>query len=126
MPKPKVLVVDDVRLTAELARAMLAHGGIEAEAVYSGAHALDWLNANEAALILSDWYMPGMNGAQLADAVQRRAPNRPWLLAYTACNDAQERELILAAGFDEVLQKPARAEELASTVKSWLSRSRAD
>ena len=127
MPKPKVLVVDDVRLTAELALAMLAHGGVEAEAVNSGERALAWLDANEAALILSDWYMPEMNGAQFAEAVvKRRGPKRPWMVAYTAYNDAEERNKILAAGFDDVLKKPARADVLASAVKLWLERPRAD
>lgn len=120
----KVLVVDDVRLTAELARAMLAHGGVAAEVVHSGEAALDWLSQHNADLILSDWRMPGMNGAQLAHAVQERLKDaeRPWLIAYTAYAEEEEKAVILSAGFDEVLQKPARADVLARTVKRWLSR----
>lgn len=130
MQQNKVLVVDDVRLTAELARAMLEIGGIEAAVVHSGAAALEWLVSNPVEVIVSDWSMPGMSGAQLAQSLRSKysggesAGQCPWLVAYTAYSEEAERASILGAGFDDVVQKPARADVLIETVKRWLERPR--
>lgn len=120
----KVLVVDDTRVSAELAHAILAHVGISAEVAKSGEEALAWLSANEATLILSDWRMPGMSGQQLAEAIRQRHPQGkpPWLIAYTAYAEEAERAQIMGAGFDAVIRKPVRPDFLANTVKTWLER----
>ena len=120
----KVLVVDDTRVSAELAHAILAHVGVDADIARSGQEALTWLDANEAALILSDWRMPGMSGQELAQAIRQRYAqgHPPWLIAYTAYAEEADRTQILLAGFDAVIQKPVRPDFLARTVKSWLAR----
>ncbi|HKO87608.1 MAG TPA: response regulator [Burkholderiales bacterium] len=120
----KVLVVDDTRVSAELAHAILSHVGVPADIARSGEEALTWLSQNEAALILSDWRMPGMNGQQLATKIRERYPQGkpPWLIAYTAYAEEDERVQIMAAGFDAVIQKPVRPDFLARTVKDWLQR----
>jgi len=73
--RPRVLVVDDERELAELARALLEASGFDAVAVQSAEQALAALAATPGfAALFSDIMMPGMTGLQLAETVHRMYP----------------------------------------------------
>ncbi|WP_274113454.1 response regulator [Acidovorax benzenivorans] len=68
-PGTRVLVVDDMEEARELLADMLTHLGARADAVSSGALALQAVaQADEVGdpyeLVLTDWLMPGLNGTQ--------------------------------------------------------------
>ncbi|MCT6720099.1 response regulator [Acidovorax sp. K2F] len=68
-PSTRVLVVDDMEEARELLADMLTHLGARADAVSSGALALQAVaQADEVGdpyeLVLTDWLMPGLNGTQ--------------------------------------------------------------
>jgi CheY-like chemotaxis protein len=68
----RVLVVDDNRETAEALRRLLRHFGHKAVAVDGGAQALDWLarEPDQPDLILLDWMMPEVGGADVLKAIR--------------------------------------------------------
>ncbi|EYD75570.1 hypothetical protein Rumeso_02916 [Rubellimicrobium mesophilum DSM 19309] len=113
----KVLLVDDedlVRLgTAEMLRDL---GYVVAEA-NGGAAALELLRGGLAPdLLVSDYLMPGMNGADLATAVRHLRPSLPVLLitGYAQLADGAADDL-------PRLTKPFRQSDLAHRVADLLS-----
>lgn len=81
-PRARILVVDDDVLIAMSTVDMLEDLGHEVIEANSGANALDVLRANDRVdLMITDFAMPGMNGAQLAEAAKKLKPDLPILLA---------------------------------------------
>jgi CheY-like chemotaxis protein len=68
----RVLVVDDNRETAEAVRRLLKHCGHQAVAIDDGAKAIDWLarEPTQPDLILLDWMMPNVGGADVLKAIR--------------------------------------------------------
>jgi CheY-like chemotaxis protein len=68
--KPTILVVDDDRPIVILMRKLLAEFGFHAVTAMSGAEAIESARAHPPALILLDKHMPGMSGAEVAQALR--------------------------------------------------------
>ena len=78
----RILLVDDDILIAMSTVDMLEDLGHHVIEANSGASALEALRANGGVdLMITDFAMPGMNGAQLAEAVRKLKPDLPILLA---------------------------------------------
>jgi CheY-like chemotaxis protein len=78
----KILIVDDDVLIAMSTVDMLEDLGHQVIEVNSGAGALEVLQTTEDVdLMITDFAMPGMNGAQLAAEARRLKPDMPILLA---------------------------------------------
>jgi PAS domain S-box-containing protein len=75
-----VLVVDDDPLVLTNTGAMLEDLGHRVIAVQSGREALDVLRERAVDLLITDYAMPHMNGAQLAEAVEAGWPKLPILV----------------------------------------------
>jgi CheY-like chemotaxis protein len=118
-----VVIVDD----EDTARAVLDQmvRGIDPEIstslFASGAEALEWLRANDADLVITDYRMPGMSGAQLAaqlrqDARLRHVP----VMVVTATNDRAVRYEALEAGAVDFLAKPIDPIEVRTRCRNLL------
>src|ERR1700743_3722807 len=70
----RVLVVDDESLIADSVATILNRNGYSAEALYSGADALQSVREQCPDIIVSDVVMPDVNGIQLAKAVRSLCP----------------------------------------------------
>ena len=116
-----VLVVDDDALVAMGTAAMLAdlgHAVVEAD---SGVRALELLRAGQPVdLLLTDHAMPGMTGAQLAQAARALRPDLPILLA------TGYADLPGGVGADlPRLGKPYDRRQLAARIEALLGRAAA-
>jgi CheY-like chemotaxis protein len=78
--KKKVLVVDDEPLICESMRMILNCDGHEMEEAHSGQAALDKLDRHVFDIIFTDFFMPGMKGDQLAQAIRRRNDATPIIM----------------------------------------------
>jgi CheY-like chemotaxis protein len=77
----RVLMVDDDALVSASTEAMLRDLGHDVVAASSGALALEVVRATNALdLVMTDYLMPGMNGAELADQIRRIRPDLPILI----------------------------------------------
>jgi CheY-like chemotaxis protein len=119
----RVLVVDDIDLNRRLAVALLRRDGWEVAEAEDGDEALVKLDGASFDAVLLDISMPRMSG----DAVCRRLREQPRhdrlaVVAYTAHAMVEDRENMLAAGFDGILIKPINAEILRQTLAAALEK----
>lgn len=116
-PKTTVLYVDDDALIAMCTVEMLEDLGHEVIEANSASGALDILQKGRAVdLLITDYSMPKMNGAELASAARVLRPDLPILLA------TGYAELPSNAGVElPRIAKPFRQEQLAATIAKVLA-----
>ncbi|GJD47404.1 Blue-light-activated protein [Methylobacterium crusticola] len=116
-----ILIVDDRRDVAELARAILRDFGYTTLMATDGRQALEVLDGSETVdLLFSDLIMPGgMNGVMLAREARRRQPRLKVLLTTGYAEASLERTDAGGTEF-EIINKPYRRMELARRVRTVL------
>lgn len=110
-PRLRLLVVDDDRLvlaTMVMLLEIMGHQSIEAN---SGERALEILRETEVDLVITDYAMPGMNGAQLIEAIRSLRPTLPVIVA-SGYTDVGVADLPV-----ERLTKPYGRQELAQAIR---------
>ena len=115
-PGTTLLVVDDESLVREATSAMLSDLGYVIVQAGSGPEALERLRGGDRIDgLVTDFVMPGMDGARLAAEARRTAPELPVLLVTGYTNAAPGCESLPR------LQKPFRQPELAEAVAAALN-----
>jgi signal transduction histidine kinase len=113
----RVLVVDDDSAVREVTAGILLDLGYGVVEAGSGGAALEVLDRQgEIDLLLLDFAMPGMNGAEVAREVHARRPELP-ILFVTGYADTEALDV---AGDDSILRKPFVEKDLAAKVRSAL------
>ncbi|MBS5532263.1 response regulator, partial [bacterium] len=113
-----ILIVDDVAMNLKVMKALCRKAGIEKiETALSGKEALTLLEAHSFDLVLTDMWMPEMNGAALAGKIRadRRFQEMP-ILAVTA--DVEARDNFPLEFFNGVLLKPVTLEKIRKMLGS--------
>jgi len=114
-----ILLVDDDSAVREITRAFLDEAGYEVVEAGSGGAALEILERGQAVdLLLVDFAMPGMNGVEVAKAVQARRPQLPRLFVTGHADLTALKEV----GEDLIVQKPFRQDELRQKIERVLGR----
>lgn len=115
----RVLVVDDEGLIADSVAAILNRNGYSAEAMYSGADALQSVRAQCPDIIVSDVVMPDVNGIQLAKAVRSLCPKtRIVLFSGNVDTSSLLDDASLEGYFFEILAKPVHPLQLLKALKA--------
>ena len=106
-----LLLVDDDDAVREVTAHTLQQLGFRVSEANGGAAALQRLGEIEVDLLLADFVMPGMNGAELARAVRERWPQLPivFISGYAELGE-------LGFGNSLVIQKPFQEQQMASTL----------
>ncbi len=114
-----VLVVDDSRAQQVLLGKMLRAWGYDVTACGSGADALALCGKRHFDLVLSDWIMPGMDGAAFCRALRAQAGDSySYFILLTSRSDAQAVAEGLDVGADDFLSKPVAPEELRARISA--------
>jgi len=117
----RVLIVDDEPDVRELMVTALEQSGATVTSVGSAVDALAVLTRADVDVLLADIAMPGQDGYDLIRATRAlpslRARRIP-AAAVTACARDDERQRVLAAGFQRHLAKPIQLDALLKTVAS--------
>lgn len=112
----RILMVDDDPLISMSSVDMLEDLGHEVVPAYSGAKALELLQAGRTFdLLITDFAMPKMNGGQLAHAARRLHPSLPILLATGYAELPEEDDLRLPR-----LSKPYHQHQLQAEITNAL------
>ncbi|MCD4524325.1 response regulator [Nocardioides sp. cx-173] len=123
----RILLAEDNAVNQRVAVMMLERLGQRPVVVSNGREALEAVRGAAYDLVLMDVQMPLMDGLEATRQIRSQlAPERqPRIVAMTANALVEDREASLAAGMDDHLAKPVRAEDLA-TVLSRVPARRSD
>ena len=119
---PLVLVVEDSPINRVVAMGVLEREGYRAHAVNDGHEALDALQTTRYDAVLMDCQMPGLDGYQATRQLRTRenGGHHTPVIAMTAHAMTGDREKCLAAGMDDYITKPIRAQTLTETLQRWI------
>ena len=129
-PRLLLLVVEDNRVNQVVALGILENLGYTADVAVDGKDALCALARKPYDLVLMDCQMPGMDGYEATRMIRQRDSavrnhDIP-IVAVTANAVAGDRELCMAAGMNDYISKPFRADLLEQTIEKWTARSTAE
>jgi CheY-like chemotaxis protein len=101
----EILIVDDEPLYAEMLSSTLGLEGYRCKVFTSSGEAVEWLGKNSCALVLTDFTMPYLNGAEFVQKVKEHHPNLPIIIISGQMNT---RDLLQVAnlGVSLALEKP--------------------
>ena len=115
--RQRVLLVDDVPMNLKVLQAMLRKLDVESVCTNSAAEALEHLRKDRNfKFILTDLWMPGMDGEQLALTV-RGTPGLENLILVAVTADAESKENFNMNAFHQILLKPITLEKLQTLFK---------
>lgn len=114
----RILVVDDTRTTRKVLARMLSIQQYAVVEAGSGQEALTILESNpDIQLVVSDYYMPDMDGFELARRIRRQRPDVR-VLGISSSTDRQTSAGFLKAGAHDFVSRPFVLEELQCRIAS--------
>jgi two-component system alkaline phosphatase synthesis response regulator PhoP len=115
-----VLVVDDERQIAEIARDYLRHAGYAVITATDGVAALTMARAERPDLVVLDLALPRMDGLDVAKTLRRESAIP--IIMLTARVEEADRLRGLELGADDYITKPFSPRELVARVRAVLRR----
>lgn len=119
----RVLLVDDNATNRKVASQILMKAGCEVLMASSGQEAINVLQKDSNFdLVLMDIQMPEMDGMETTRRLKvLNLASLPPIVAMTAYAMKEDRKRFLAAGMDDYLAKPIRAQQIIAMVSRWVS-----
>ncbi len=118
----KVLIIDDDQYICELLRAVFDHGGHQVSIAPNGEEGLERCRAESPDLVVTDIFMPEMDGIEFIQAL-RRENARTKVIAVSG-NDTFDKDDYLSMakdlGADAVLTKPLDSQDALSLAEELL------
>lgn len=120
----RILLVEDTPVNQLLGKKLLAKFGCTAVLAEDGLKALAAIETGSFDAVLMDLQMPNMGGLEATERQRAREaalglPHLP-IIALTANAMAEDRERCLAAGMDDFIAKPFRADAMLETIRRLL------
>jgi CheY-like chemotaxis protein len=116
----RILLVDDDAEALEMLCEFLVDEGYSVETASDGRTALGKLEAFAADLVITDYEMPGMSGAELIRLVHERHPSQPALLVSARADCPVPGADDPASPPVACLQKPVDLDDLAVVVRKLI------
>jgi len=117
--RQRILVVDDEEDMALLFRRALERRGFRVDLAGNGTEALAALATRPYALLITDMFMPRMNGLRLVEAARQRWPHLP-VIVITGLGDWQSYVRAMDLHVVDYLTKPIRIRDLLAAVERAL------
>lgn len=120
---PPMLVVDDRLTNREVLASVLRRSGFEADLAVGGAEALEMLQRKPYSMAWLDLRMPGMDGFEAIRRIRNHetgAARRLPVVAITASVIDLDADGARALGFDDLIPKPFRADQVLDTIERLL------
>ena len=119
----RILVVEDDKAMNGLVSTYLRDNGYEVKSCYDGVEALNALEQNRYAMIISDVMMPRMDGFELAENVRLTDKTTP-IVFMTAKDDKPSKLYGYKIGIDDYIVKPFDVDVLMLKVAALLRRAK--
>jgi signal transduction histidine kinase len=119
----RILVVDDHPDNREVFTQMITGSGFEVRTGENGMQALEIFEAWHPHFIWLDIHMPVMDGLEAARQIRAQPEpegQKVRIVALTASKERSDREAVLAAGCDEMVQMPVNQERLFEVMAKLL------
>lgn len=117
-----IAMVDDDRQVHALFTALLTAENFVVRTFERGEELLEWLGANEAAVCLSDYRLPDMDGLEVLEQVRKLRPACQRILI-TGFLDTQSMQMALNSGtIQYFLNKPWDNDEVVATIDGAVAR----
>lgn len=114
-----VLVVDDTASNRMLYGTLLSRAGYNVRVASSGLEALQQIEDQVPSLVLLDFMMPGMDGAEVLSRLRRSATTMELpVVVLTASVASDDIERALVSGADDYITKPVDSRILLTRIKS--------
>ena len=117
LPAAKVMIVEDHPVNRQLFGMIMEKLGIETIQAEDGLDALEKA-ASGPDLIFMDIQMPRMNGYEAAVELRKRGFKKP-IIAVTASVMEDEQQQFRKAGFDDILFKPFKKQDIEAVYRKW-------
>ena len=123
MPGELILIVEDNEKNRRLVRDVLQFKGYETIETETGEEGVELARNRQPALVLMDIQLPGMDGITALKLLRQDPATRGIrVMAVTASAMTQDRQTILAAGFDAYQSKPINVKGFLEAVQELLAR----
>lgn len=119
IPKAVIGIVDDDSSVRESTQLLLRSAGYRAEIFASAQEFLDSVRHSEAACLILDVFMPGMDGLELQRRLNEAQQQIP-IIFITAHATENEEQRARKAGALDFLRKPVNDEELLGAIQMAL------
>ena len=116
----KILVVDDDNDMCLLLNRFLTRNGFEVSIAHTGSAALDWLKKHTPDLVLSDFRLDDMTGAELLVKIKEVHAAAP-VIIITGYSDVKDAVEVMKMGAYDYVTKPLLPDEILITIKRALS-----
>ncbi len=123
MANELILIVEDNEKNRKLVRDILQFRGYQLLESETAEEGIKLAREKKPALILMDFHLPGMNGIEAlkvlrADEATKGIP----AIAFTASAMTEDRQKIMAAGFEGLQTKPIHVKEFVQAVKDAVAK----
>lgn len=116
----KILVIDDDNDMCLLLSRFLTRHGFEVATVGTGAAALEWMKKSEPLLVLCDFRLGDMTGAEMLSKIKERFPAVP-VIIITGYSDVKDAVEVMKMGAYDYVTKPLFPDEILVTIRKALS-----
>ncbi|PMH76701.1 CHASE3 domain-containing protein [Vibrio cyclitrophicus] len=117
-----VLLVEDNRINAIVAKGFCENFGYHVELAENGRIATEYLKTAKYDLILMDNHMPEMNGVEATQFIRQQLGLNTLIFAYTADVFREAHDSFIEAGADHILTKPLQQESFFDALQQFSSR----
>ena len=118
-----ILIVEDNEKNRRLVRDVLQFKGYETIETETGEEGVELARTRQPALVLMDIQLPGIDGITALKRLREDPATRGMrVMAVTASAMTQDRQTILAAGFDGYQSKPINVKAFVEAVQELLAR----
>jgi type IV pilus assembly protein PilB len=123
--KKTVLVVEDSPTIASVVKYFLELEGFHVLIAKDGAEGLEAARKHSPNVVVTDYDMPGMDGASMVKALRDdRHTREVAVLMLTSETSIEKETTAFEAGVDDYIQKPVEPRRLAARIKAVLARSK--
>lgn len=127
---PKILVIEDDMSSQAYIQRFLRYNGLNCDIADNGEEALKIFEPSKHALVITDIFMPIMNGIDVCARIREieiesKVGSKSVIFAITAAGSEDIRAQAISAGADFFMRKPIRIDQLKRMIRDTIQKTKA-